>query len=115
MSTQAHRTPFAATAKQGLIALACVLSAGLAHATDNGIVDMPAVNASSLSRAEAVADLNLWRRAGADRYADDARYGMNVAAYEEAVAQYQSLRQGPAFAQEVARLLQGNATTHAAR
>jgi hypothetical protein len=115
MSTQANRSPLAATAKQGLIALACVLSVGLAHAAGNGIVDVPTASASSLSHAEAVADLNLWRRAGADRYADDARYGVNVAAYEEAVAQYQSLRQGPAFAQEVARLLQGNATTHAAR
>ncbi len=115
MSTQANRNHFAASAKQGLIALACVLTVGMAHAAGNDIVDMPTVSASTLSRAEAVADLNLWRRAGADRYADDARYGLNVAAYEDAVAQYQSLRQGPAFAQEVARLLQGNTTTHAAR
>lgn len=115
MNAQVNRNHFAAAAKQGLIALACVLSVGLAHATGNDIVDMPAVSTCTQSRAEALADLNLWRRAGADRYAEDARYGLNVAAHEAAVAQYQSLRQGPAFAQEVARLLQGTTTTHAAR
>lgn len=69
----------------------------------------------ALSCAEVIADLNLWRRAGAEQFAEQAHYyQLDQAAYEQAVAEYRRLRSGPAFAQEVAKVLaNGQAAAHA--
>lgn len=70
--------------------------------------------ARPVSRAEVIADLNLWRRAGVEQYAEAARfYQLDEAGYERALAEYRRLRQGPAFAQEVAKVLGQQASTHA--
>lgn len=60
--------------------------------------------ASALSRAEVLAELQLWRESGLDRYerpeVDAARDEAGIAA---ARARYAALRQGPRFAELVAR------------
>lgn len=82
------------------------LAAGPASAFEGDTEPAPAAGQRVVTRAEVVADLNLWRRAGADRYAEEAtQYQVNVQAYEQAVAEYRRLRAGPAFAAEVAKLL----------
>lgn len=54
--------------------------------------------AQGKSRAEVVAELNLWRRAGLD--------GLEITdmSYEHNVAEYQRLRSGPAYLAEVHKL-----------
>lgn len=61
--------------------------------------------AKPLSRAEVIADLNLWRQAGVERYAELVTYELEVDAYERAWHAYQRLRSSPAFAAEVAKVL----------
>lgn len=56
----------------------------------------------TLSRAEVIADLALWRRAGADRYEGLSRsYGLETKAYDAAQQEYLRLRQSEAFPAEV--------------
>lgn len=56
----------------------------------------------TLSRAEVIADLALWRRAGADRYEGLSRsYGLETQAYDAAQQEYLRLRQSEAFPAEV--------------
>lgn len=83
-----------------------------AHAEE---FDLPKPTASQLSRAEVIADLHLWQRAGVDRYVEAQQYGMETREYQAAFAEYQRLRNGPAFAQEVARVKDEQATQHAGR
>lgn len=92
-----------------------VLAAGQARASFEDDLQLPQqAVASQTTRAEVIADLNLWRRAGADRYAQEAtEYQTNVQAYEQALAEYRRLRNGPAFAAEVAKVLGLEASTHA--
>ena len=56
-----------------------------------------------LSRAEVIADLRLWRRAGVDNYADLAlSYQVRVEEYQKALAVYKRLRAGPEYVAELA-------------
>ncbi|TDP84822.1 hypothetical protein EV672_103396 [Aquabacterium commune] len=83
-----------------------------AHAEE---FDLPKPTASQLSRAEVIADRHLWQRAGVDRFADLQEYGLQTSEYQKAFAEYQRLRNSPAFAQEVARVKAEQATQHASR
>ncbi len=83
-----------------------------AHA---GEFDLPKASASQVTRAEVIADLHLWQRAGVDRYAEVQQYGLETQEYQAAYAEYLRLRNGPAFAQEVARVKGEEATQHAGR
>lgn len=83
-----------------------------AHAEE---FDLPKATTSQLSRAEVIADLRLWQRAGVDRYAESQQYGLETREYQAAHAEYLRLRNGPAFAQEVARVKGEEATQHAGR
>lgn len=57
---------------------------------------------TGLSRAEVMADLALWRRAGVDRYAMMAQsYGLEVQAYRDAYQEYLRLRSSEQFQIEV--------------
>lgn len=96
------------------LAASLLLAAALpqAHA---GEFDLPKASNSQLSRAEVIADLHLWQRAGVDRYVEAQQYGMETREYQAAFAEYQRLRNGPAFAQEVARVKDEQATQHAGR
>lgn len=91
------------------------LAAGQASAFEGDAEPAPAAGQRAVTRAEVIADLNLWRRAGADRHADEATlYQVNVQAHEQAVAEYRRLRASPDFAAEVARLRgQEPASAHA--
>ncbi|RTL34087.1 MAG: DUF4148 domain-containing protein [Burkholderiales bacterium] len=88
-------------------AFVAVLASLLAQSAVAGEVGQSAAAAQApLTRAEVVADLRLWHRSGADQYAELARYyGLNVAEYDQAVAEYKRLRTGPAYAAEVAKVL----------
>lgn len=78
--------------------------------------DLPsAATTSQLSRAEVIADLRLWQRAGVDRFAEVQEYGLQTSEYQKAFAEYQRLRNSPAFAAEVARVKGEQATQHAGR
>lgn len=54
-----------------------------------------------LSRAEVVADLNLWRQAGLTPAMGDGTDAVERPGEQERLAQYQALREGPAFEAEV--------------
>lgn len=83
-----------------------------AHADE---YELPKASASQVSRAEVIADLHLWQRAGVDRYVEAQQYGMETREYQAAYAEYLRLRNSPAFAQEVARVKGEQATQHAGR
>ena len=67
-------------------------------------VGPPDAQPGGVSRAETVADLNLWLRSGLGQsaYRDD--FDPARGSYRAKLAMYQRLRQGPEFAAEVARL-----------
>lgn len=48
--------------------------------------------ARQLTRAEVLLDLELWRRAGVDKYEKQASYGVDVDAYDAAYKEYLRLR-----------------------
>jgi hypothetical protein len=91
------------TVRAALLAAAVVLAAGAAHA-DNGEIAMTrdvAVAGAPVSRAEVLADLHLWQRAG---LGETGEADTLSAGYQAKLAAYQRLRSGPAFAAEVERL-----------
>ncbi|ADX48245.1 hypothetical protein Acav_4362 [Paracidovorax avenae ATCC 19860] len=97
-SRPSHRPAKAAVA---VLVLAASLSA---HSQSREAT--PPSGTPGLSRAEVIADLALWRRAGADRYATLAlSYGMEVPAYQAALQEYQRLRNSEQFQVEVRKAL----------
>lgn len=59
---------------------------------------------SQLSRAEVIADLMLWKRAGLDTYERNEYVDTTSPAYQRALAEYRSLRSGPEYLAEVRRI-----------
>lgn len=57
----------------------------------------------NLSRAEVMADLEMWQRAGMT-YLTDRETGVLSAEYRQGLERYRQLRAGPAFLEAVARL-----------
>ena len=92
----------ASTLRSALFSLALV--AGLAQAGAAQAADQPATRPQDLTRAEVVADFNLWHRAGLDQFMNTPGFDFNSAEYHQAVAVYQSLRSGPAYAEELAKV-----------
>ncbi|PZP34470.1 MAG: hypothetical protein DI603_05815 [Roseateles depolymerans] len=93
--------------KAGRVASLAVLllALGAASGVHAAGAESPAPEARALSRAEVIADLRLWQRARVDRYVDLATsQQLQVDEYQKALAEYRQLRNGPAFAQEVARV-----------
>lgn len=62
----------------------------------------PATAGPARSRAEVLADLALWERAGLQHYSE-ADAGPQDAQYQQRLAQYQRLRSGPEYQAEVQR------------
>lgn len=60
--------------------------------------------ATSLTRAEVIADTRLWIRAGVDKYDELGQYHVNSQQHERALAEYRRLRNSPAYAEELARV-----------
>jgi hypothetical protein len=67
-------------------------------------VGPPDPQPGALSRAEAVADLNLWLRSGLGQSAWRDDFDPMRGSYRAQVAMYQRLRHGPEFTAEVARV-----------
>lgn len=63
----------------------------------------PVISGPSLSRAEVLADLAIWNRAGMNMY-NQGEYNSFDAAYEQRMAQYQKMRSGAEFQEELRRL-----------
>ena len=96
-------------ALRGLASIACAaallasFAASAAAPADRTATPEPA----ALSRAEVVADLVLWRRAGLDRYEVLATsHGLETPAYRAAYREYQRLRSSEQFQIEVRKALQ---------
>lgn len=90
---------------QQLIAALIVTAAGSAMAqpaTYNDLEDLPFT--PTLTRAEVIADLNLWKRAGLDQFVVGESFDTTSAEYLRAHAVYQRLRSGPEYAAEVRRV-----------
>lgn len=94
-----------------LIAIAALAAASFTGAAsaaqqspENWVGAEPVVTGKPLTRAEVVADLNLWNRAGLSDYntGDNGRYA--DAGYARRLATYQRLRSGPEYLAEVQRL-----------
>lgn len=103
--------------KRTLITLAVALSAvGAAHAQSNAelasAVKTQPVAQQSLSRAEVLADLAVWREAGMSYPAMD---GLGVPApyHAEKLTNYQRLRSGQAYQDALSAQQQGRATATA--
>ncbi|WP_046060729.1 DUF4148 domain-containing protein [Paracidovorax citrulli] len=98
--------------RKHLIAIATIAFAGATAATAGPVSQEewagPAPVASQysqqpLSRAEVVADANLWRRAGLDKFQMGERSLASDPVYQERFAEYQRLRSGPEYVAEVRR------------
>lgn len=91
------------------LALAALALAGSALAQEPAALQPTAsTHASSLSRAEVMADLEMWHRAGMT-YLTDRETGAPSAEYRQGLERYSQLRASPAFLEAVARL-QGHHT-----
>lgn len=98
--------------RKHLIAIATLAFAGAASAagspdTYGGTQPLAQTGLNTgggLTREEVVADLNLWRASGLDDYAQAEISPDSLPGYAESVAQYQQLRTGPDFVNEVERL-----------
>ncbi|WP_019703127.1 DUF4148 domain-containing protein [Paracidovorax oryzae] len=99
--------------RKHLIAIATIAFAGATAATaapmsqEEWAGPTPVAAQSShqpLSRAEVIADANLWHRAGLDKYQVGERSPASDPMYQERLAEYQRLRSGPEYVAEVRRL-----------
>lgn len=89
------------TATCSLIASLAFAAAGMAHAQQ-----APAAADHPLTRAEVLADLEIWQRAGLNELSSFEGYAdvsLN-SDYQQRLAVYRQLRSGPAYAEAVARL-----------
>ncbi|WP_312756493.1 DUF4148 domain-containing protein [Pulveribacter sp.] len=73
------------------------------EAWGNQAVQMQAQSGSAVSRAEVLADLSLWRRAGLEALSTGEAGPVGGPQYQQRMAEYQRLRGGPAYLAEVRR------------
>ena len=92
----------ASTFRSALLSLALV--AGLAQPGVAQAAEQPASRPPTRTRAEVVADFNLWHRAGLDQFTNTPGFDFNSAQYQQALAVYQALRSGPAYVEELAKV-----------
>ncbi|MDA8523519.1 DUF4148 domain-containing protein [Acidovorax sp. NCPPB 4044] len=90
-----------------LLSLAALAFVGVASAAPTSQEDWfgaeAAAQGPSLTRAEVVADLVLWNRAGLNHAGEGDRTAIADADYRQRVAEYRRLRSGPEFLAEVRR------------
>lgn len=84
-----------------VVALVSLAAAGTVLAQDSTAV---APTTSKLTRAEVIADLSLWKRAGLQAYQGGESHDTFSPAYERSLAEYQRLRNGPEYLAEVRRI-----------
>ena len=92
----------AASFRSALLSLALV--AGVAQAGAAQAVEQAINRPQALTRAEVVADFNLWHRAGLDQFINTPGFNFNSAEYQQALDTYHALRSGPAYAEELAKV-----------
>ena len=87
-------------------ALALALSAAstLPALADPSLYTPAPAAAHGTTRAEVVADLHLWIKAGMRRFAGEPSAYEDTPAYEQALATYQRWRHGPEFQAELSRV-----------
>ncbi|MDX3904283.1 MAG: DUF4148 domain-containing protein [Pigmentiphaga sp.] len=92
-------------AKLTLTAL-CLSLSGLAFGASAAESDnpMPEITKGTSSRAEVLADLALWKRAGVPEYMLESGPDFANPKYREAFARYESLRNSAEYAREVDRI-----------
>ncbi|GKT22906.1 MULTISPECIES: DUF4148 domain-containing protein [Comamonadaceae] len=94
--------------RKHLIAIAAIAFAGAASAAPVSQEDQfgaqPVEQGQPLTRAEVVADLNLWNRAGLNQFEAADRTPDADPAYQMRLAEYQRLRSGPEYMAEVQRV-----------
>ncbi|MDH5857981.1 DUF4148 domain-containing protein [Lampropedia aestuarii] len=89
-----------------LLAIACVATVMGAANAANAAEPLAVQNSQSTTRAEVLADLEMWDRAGMNRYPSEVGYTdvkLN-ADYQASLSEYHRLRSGPEFQQAVQRL-----------
>ncbi|GKS89551.1 DUF4148 domain-containing protein [Acidovorax sp. SUPP2539] len=102
IKTPLPASPAAPVRLRATVAAALALASALAMPTHAQERNATQQQQPTLSRAEVIADLALWRRAGADRYEGLSRsYGLETQAYDAAQQEYLRLRQSEAFPAEV--------------
>jgi len=85
--------------------LACVAALPM---TSGAQETVPQIKPATLTRAEVVADLALWRRAGVDRVAPLwLSHGLEPDAYQSAQQEYLRLRNTEEFQKEVQKVREG--------
>jgi hypothetical protein len=89
-------------ARKYIAALLTLAAAGSALAQE-ATPDQPVIT-SQLSRAEVIADLNLWKRAGVEAYVGGEADSTLTPGYQQALAEYRRLRSGPEYLAEVRRV-----------
>lgn len=84
-------------------ALLCLTLVSTAIAQDQSCSVM-ADQAKPLTRAEVIADLRLWQRAGLSRFDSPYLQDVFAEAYQQALQRYFKLRNGPEYLEEVLRV-----------
>ena len=85
--------------KAHLLLSCALLALGMNVARANETQELP-----SISRAEVLADLEVWRESGAASAQGNGEADPESAAFRQAVARYNTLRAAPEFAQRVERI-----------
>lgn len=88
----------------GIAAIAAASFSGLASAGNSQVWfgPEPVIAGASLSRAEVLADLAIWNRAGMNIYHQGENTSFD-AAYEQRMAHYQQMRSGAEYQEELRR------------
>lgn len=84
--------------------LSLALVAGVAQAGAAQAADSATNRPQELTRAEVVADFNLWHRVGLDRLLAAPGYTFNNPETQQALAAYRELRASSAYDEELARV-----------
>ena len=90
----------------GAALCAFAMTAAAADGADGARAEDAPVAVSTLKRAEVLADLAVWREAGLDAFVPGEAVAdpLTDRAYQTALARYQALRSGPAFALRLQRI-----------
>ncbi|HGM5798402.1 TPA: DUF4148 domain-containing protein [Pseudomonas aeruginosa] len=93
---------------KAILAALCLSASGAAFSATSGedtALVPPTANGQGLTRAEVLADLALWTRAGMPQHANsESASDLTSSAYREAYARYLRLRSSAAYAEEVRRI-----------
>lgn len=89
-----------------MLAIACAATVFGAATAANAAESLYPQKSQTTTRAEVLADLEMWDRAGMNRYPSETGYPdiKHNADYQSNLSEYQRLRSGPEFQQAVQKL-----------